>query len=104
MRIGSGVVARVSVVTTVSPLSLLLLLLLLLSLVLLLLFLPRRRCLWGRFRGARLVEKWVISFWLVPSSFYPPAGASHDISLSIVGCRRYLLAPRCCHFQGTLST
>src|SRR6266851_2989540 len=104
MRIGSGVVARVSVVTMVSPLLLLLLLLLLLSLVLLLLFLPRRRCLWGRFQGARLVGKWVISSWPVPLSFYPPAGASHDISLSIVGHRHYPQVPRCCRFQGTLST
>src|SRR5713101_2166404 len=87
-QMGSGVVAWVSTVRTVSLLSLLLLLLLRLC----------RRCLWGRFRGARLVGRWMMLSLLAPLSFYPPAGVSHDIFLSVVRHTHCLLVPRCYHF------
>src|SRR6266851_7710124 len=93
-QMGSGVVAWVSTVRTVSLLSLLLLL----SLVSLLLLRLCRRCLWGRFRGARLVGRWMMLSLLAPLSFYPPAGVSHDIFLSVVQHTHCLLVPRCYHF------
>src|SRR6266851_9148454 len=86
---GSGVVARVSLVKAV----------LLSSLVsLLLLLVLRRRCFRGQCRGARLVGRWglMISSWLVCSSFYPPEGASGDNFLSAVALARCQWAPTYC--------
>ena len=80
-------VAQVSMVGA----SVLLLLLLLVSVLLLLsLRCLCLMCFGGRRQGARLVvvsRKWgvMMLLWLVSLAFYPPAGASCDIFLSVVG-------------------
>jgi hypothetical protein len=66
-------------------------------------------CFGGRRRGARLAvmnREWgvMMILWLILLAFYPPAGASRDISLSAVELGCYQQVPIYCHSLGIPST